>query len=561
MECPSDPIRSVPIRQRRSWLSAALVLITSGIFLKSPLYGQTSIPAQPPVVPKSTLTVERSPTTPPSTTEQVIKLTLKEAIQLALQQNLDIMREELSPQITRTFIEQERSEFDPLASLVTSLSQTKVLPENEVILTDPATGQRSGTITIESFSKDGEVTPRLQQRLLIGSTYELEFVNTRSNIAPAGAGSARRIDDPRYESRFILTFTQPLLRDFGISVNSTFIRQAEKFTEIAEQEALQTILDIVFEVQQSYWTLVFRIRDLEARREALKLAQDFLADNKVRVELKVLAPVELIQAETQVKFREGVVISAEAAVEEAEDRLKEILNLPERVGTWRLSIRPSDEPPFVSMAELSVDEQVTIALQQRPDFLQSQLDIASREIQRDFDKNQLLPRLDLIGQGSLQTFGGNYGDSIGNLGDADGYQWLIGVQVAYPLGNRFSRNRLVQRNLEIKQAVFDQRILKLSIVRQVRQAVRDIKTTGKRVEVTQASTRLAETQLKTEQEKFRVGLSNSFLVIQFQDELTDARIEEIFTLTNYNVALARLDQLTGTMRYGKATTDPHKVMR
>jgi outer membrane protein TolC len=161
----------------------------------------------------------------------------------------------------------------------------------------------------------------------------------------------------------------------------------------------------------------------------------------------------------------------------------------------------------------------------------------------------------------LQTFGGNYGDSIGNLGDADGYQWLIGVQVAYPLGNRFSRNRLVQRNLEIKQAVFDQRILKLSIVRQVRQAVRDIKTTGKRVEVTQASTRLAETQLKTEQEKFRVGLSNSFLVIQFQDELTDARIEEIFTLTNYNVALARLDQLTGTMRYGKATTDPHKVMR
>jgi outer membrane protein TolC len=91
-----------------------------------------------------------------------------------------------------------------------------------------------------------------------------------------------------------------------------------------------------------------------------------------------------------------------------------------------------------------------------------------------------------------------------------------------------------------------------TIVRQLRQAVRDIDTAMQRVEVTRAATVLAQTQLEAEQEKFRLGLSTSFVVLDFQEDLTIARSEETRAVSDYNVALARLDQLTGTLRYGAA---------
>jgi outer membrane protein TolC len=101
----------------------------------------------------------------------------------------------------------------------------------------------------------------------------------------------------------------------------------------------------------------------------------------------------------------------------------------------------------------------------------------------------------------------------------------------------------------------DQRRLKRTIERQVRQAVRNIETAVKRVEVTRAATRLAQTQLEAEQEKFRLGLSTSFRVLEFQRELTDARTGETRALSDYNVELGRLDQRTGTFRYGKITPE------
>jgi outer membrane protein TolC len=489
---------------------------------------------------------------PLSATERVLELSLEDAVRLALQNNLDVERARFSPQIARTEIEKARAAFDPIIGLEASISQTKVLPENQTINFDPETGVQELTI-IRPFSKRGELTPNLKQKIITGGGYELRFVNTREDVAPASFGISSRITDPRYESHIELTFTQPLLKDFGIAVNAAPILQARKAAEIAEQQVVQTILDTVFEVQQSYWDLVFRIQDLAAKRESQKLAEDFLADNKVRVELGTLAPVELVQARTRVKTRQGDVIVAEAAVEEAEDRLKEVLNIPETMGTWRIRIRPTDSPPYEPVSTISIEEKIAMAFKSRPDIIQSQLRIDSLEIRRQVARNQRLPRLDLQGQGRLEAFAGGGPESLENLQKAEGYAWSIGLQFEYPLGNRFARNELQKRNLELKQALVDQRKLRRTIVRQIRRAIRDVETASKRVEVTRAATVLAQTQLEAEQEKFRLGLSTSFNVLEFQEDLTIARSGETRAVSDYNIALARLDQLTGTLRYGGMT--------
>ena len=478
---------------------------------------------------------------PPAQAEKrELELTLADAVQLAVQHNLDIEQERFGPQIARTDVETARAAFDPVVGAEASVSQTQSLPR---------AATSNSNLRIEPFAKNGELTPFLRHRVITGGNYELRFMNTRDETNLAS------IVDPQYESSLDLTFTQPLLRDFGIAVNQAPIRRAEKGEAIARQRVIQAILDVVFQVQQRYWEMVFRLQDLEARRESQTLAQDFLAENRIRVELGTLAPIELVQAETQVKLREEDVIVAEAAVHEAEDALKEVLNIPDMLGSWNIRLRPSDKPTYQHLSSMAVEDKLREALLQRPDIIESQLTVESREIARDEALNQRLPRLDFLARGRLDAFGGDAGESLSDLPDATGYHWLFGLQFEYPLGNRAARNNVSRRKLELRQALVAQRRLQLAIVREVRQAIRGIETASKRVEVTRVASRLARTQLEAEQEKFRLGLSTSFRVLEFQRELTDARTSETQALSDYNVELGRLDLRTGKLRYVEAQSD------
>jgi outer membrane protein TolC len=473
-----------------------------------------------------------------------------DAIRLALQHNLDIERERFGPPIAHTEVEKARANFDPAVGVDTSVANTKLLPEREFIST-------GGVFVPERpFRSNAEITPLLRQKIITGGGYEIRFVNTWEDVFPVNSGSVSRIiADPRFEHGVELVFQQPLLKNFGIAVNTAPIRQAQNTEQFAEQRLLQTILNAVLEVQRGYWDLVFRIEDLGAKQESQKLAEDFLAENKIRVELGTLAPIELVQAETRVKTRQGDVIVAESAVRESEDRLKEVINIPETLGTWLIRIRPTrptDSPPFTPLTPISLDAQIDAALKNRPDFVQSQLDVAARQIDRDVARNQRLPQLDLEARVGVRAFGDKVDESLAHLGDTEGYEWAIGLRFLYPFGNRFARNELQRRNLELERALVDQRKLIRTIVRELRQVVRDIETATKRVEVTRAATVLAQTQLEAEQEKFRLGLSTSFVVLDFQEDLTIARSDETRAVSEYNVALARLDQLTGTLRYGVA---------
>jgi outer membrane protein TolC len=536
--------------QRHWWRSGVVVWCLLGMCYMPVRDSESASRPRQRLAQQSGPTVSPPPALPLSATERVLELSLEQAIQLALQNNLDIERGRLDPLVAHTQVEQERAVFDPSAGLTASLSQTKTLPQTATLEFDPQTGAVIGRSIIRPFSKDVAVVPSFKQQIVTGGNYELRFINLWNKAAPEFSGPTRRIANPRYEGRLQLTFTQPLLRNFGIEVNTALIRQAQNTEEIARQQLLQTILDAVFAVQQGYWELVFRIEDLGVKREAQQLAENFLAENKLRVELGTLAPVELVQSETQVKQREGDVITAEAAVREAEDVLKETLNIPERLGTWRIRIQPTDTPPFVPIADTSIEEKVEFALQHRPDVVQAQLTVASQEIARNVARNQRLPQVDLGGTASVSGFSGDFGSATTEIGNADGYNWNFSLTFSYPLGNRAANNALQQQNLLLKQALIDQRKVQLTVSRQIFQTVRNLETASKSVEVRRAATVLARTQLEAEQEKFRLGLSTSFNVLQFQNQLTSARSDEIRALSDYNQALGRLDQVTGKLQYG-----------
>jgi len=475
---------------------------------------------------------------PPAMGERVFELTLEDAIQLALQNSLAIERERFGPLIALTDTDRAKVEFDPKVGAEVNVSQTQNLQMNQQFA--PILEDRS---TLSAY---------LRHRILTGGNYEVRILTSRSKQSADDFGFFAPLYNPRFENALELTFTHPLLQNFGIAVNRAPIHQGELREQIAEQGVIQAILDTVFAVHQGYWQLVFRIQDLAAKRQSQKLAEDFLAENTVRVELGTLAPIELVQAETRVKTREGDVIVAESELREADDRLKAILNIPESMGSWSVRLQPTDSPPFSADTTFTVEEQVDIAMRQRPDYLSSQLDIRVRESLRDEARNLSLPRLDVIGIGRLNAHDADIGDAFSNIPDADGYQWAAGLQMEITLGPRARRVLIDKSDLELRQARVGQRQLMVAIVQQIREAVREIRAAIQRVEVSRSATMLARTQLEAEQEKFRLGLSTSFNVLEFQEVLTNALGNETLALSDYNVALALLDQLTGMMRYQEA---------
>ena len=212
-------------RKQCQWPGKGLVALVCSLVMCLPGYAQTPASRRPQSAPSPP--VQQAVTKPAQSAERVLELSLADAVRLALQNNLDIERERFGPLIARTDVEQARAAFDPTIGLDATLGQTKSLPTTEFLSTDAAGNPIF--VPRRQFSKDGEVTPLFKQKIITGGNYEFRFVNIRQNISPTSSGSvSRTIQDPRFESHLELTFTQPLLRDFGIAVNTAPIQRAEK---------------------------------------------------------------------------------------------------------------------------------------------------------------------------------------------------------------------------------------------------------------------------------------------------------------------------------------------
>lgn len=458
-----------------------------------------------------------------------LPLSLSEAVTLALENNIDIRVERFNPAIQQARVTQEKGVFDP--SLGVDLA-------NRRSRTATAT-QLAGSEVSDQRTLDLDLS--LSQQLQTGGTYTLDFTNNRTNT-----DSAFATINPSYRSNLILSLRHPLLRNLGISVNTTRIVIAQNTTAISLAQLKQRVIDIIAQVQNAYWELVFRQQDLEVQRQSLRLAENFLAENRARVEAGVLAPIEIVQAQARVASQQVNVIEAEGALRDAEDRLKRLLTSSHTDERWQKTIKPTDMPVFQPQAT-PLEENLQEALQNRPEIRQAQIDLINRDLLVRFAKNQLLPSVDFRGSIGLNGLDSTYGRALEVLGDTDTYSWEAGVVLEIPLGNRIARGQLTQRRLEFEQAKDALTRLELDVVTQVREAVRRVRVSSERVEATKVATRLAREQLEAEQEKFRVGLSTSFNVLDFQDKLAQAERNELRALVDHVESFLVLEQVKGTL--------------
>jgi outer membrane protein len=463
-----------------------------------------------------------------------LRLSLREAVLMALKQNLDIAIAGYDPRITAEQVTVQKAAFDPVFSITADASRTKT-PSTQPFFNplDPVVSNRN-------------LNASLTQALPIGASYTVSLTNNRQETNARFAQPDQGGINPSYRTFLTMTVAQNLLKNFGAEVNTAPITLARNNQAISLTQLRSLAQQVITNVHAAYWNLVFTIENLEVQRRSLRLAKELEELNRARVRAGVAAPVEVTQAEAQAAAQLQNVILAEKAVKDAEDQLKLILNLGNGAAEWATGIVPVDAPQF-DVARVEVEPSIEEALEKRPEYGAAKLTLQNSDLTLRVARNQLLPSLQLQASLGLNGLDRDVGGGYSRLTSGDFTSWSAALVLEYPLGNRAARSAFIQAKLAYDQAQTTLVNLRRQIVSQVREAVRRVEADVRRVEATRAARALAEEQLRVEQKRLEAGVTTTFNVLSFQRDLAAAQASEIQALTTYNQDLANLELVKGTV--------------
>ena len=474
-----------------------------------------------------------------------LKLSLKDVIAHTLKNNVSIAIQEFQSKIRKEEIITQESAFDPTLSL-----EGKAIQERNLVASAFAQPPKIN-------SNDQSLNLSFNQKLKTGTEYELRFENSRNETNSSFAGL-----NPQYTTRFEVNLTQPLLKNFGLDVNKSNIYIANNNLDISDFDFKNKVIEVIRNTEDVYWDLVFSLEDLKVQQKSVERAKDLERRVKAQVEVGTLAPLEILQAKSEVASREEAVIRAHKLIQDNQDNLKNILNIPFDSPEGLKEIQPLDSPKFLIETPVSLEESILTALKNRPDYLASKKELNNKHIQVKFNENQLYPTLDLVASfglngisGDAQSvgfpprtnpFGGNFGRSQDRTFSGDASTWEGGLLFKYPLGNREAKSRLAVSKLETAQLLMNIRDLEKTIVLEVREAARLISTNKKRVQAARVARKLAEEKLSAEEKKFEVGLSTSFNVLEFQTDLATEQSKELQAIVDFNKSKIKIRKVQAT---------------
>ncbi|HUK81614.1 MAG TPA: TolC family protein [Verrucomicrobiae bacterium] len=455
-------------------------------------------------------------------------LTLNECIVRALENNLEIKFDRINPTIQSWGVVGAQSVYDPTFTGTVSYqdSTTPLDPEQATAL---------GLLSLDQQLLDSSVN--LGGKLPTGATYDFFGSNSRSS--------------GQLTSNFVFTgssgvsLTQPILKNFGLGINSANIRIARKNQTIAQQNFVQLVMNKVGAVCTAYYELVFAIEDHKAKVETLDEAKELLDQTRKRVQIGVQSPLDVIQAEAGVAENEQAVITSAQLIKDNENSLKRLIS--QQVTEYRgVTLMPMGFPVAQAM-DLEVTLSIRTALEMRPDYASAKEALERQNITVQFNRNQLWPEIDLQGSYAANGRGLTFSEFSDNVWSGDNPTWSGGIVVTIPLGNRQARANYHIAKLDADQALLTLKALEQDIIVQVENAVGHVGSSAKSVEAAHAATRAAEASLDAEKKKLLAGTSTTFLVLQAQAQLGSARSVEVRARASYSESLVALDLAEGTI--------------
>lgn len=448
-------------------------------------------------------------------------LDLRQAERLVLERNLELRAQVFETRASDALVCKGFGIYDPLLQVDLAEGTARRRVNSQFFAAKTVTGYRQF-----DFS--------LSQKLPTGADLIASFINQRQEADP------RTPINPAYDSELRFTLVQPLLRNFGPTVTEQQILFAVKDRETSVQDLRAKAFELIVRVRDA-WFDALRTRDeLAYRQTSVALAQKVLDENRVRVNVGVLPPVEILEAEVGLQTRERLLLDAERAYRDVLDELGLLVNAG-------AAVEVADEP--LGQPELKVDvaEGFRTALEKRPELLRRRQEIERLDLESRIARNQLLPAVDLSGSYAHVGLGQEYSDDLDDLGSRDFRNWEVGLTVSYPLGNREARNEYLRTRQRLKgrHALLGQ--LQEEISTEVRSAVRLLDVNRKKIEVAGRGRDLAEEKLRTLLKRMEVGLATTRDVLEGEEDLALARTDQITALADYNKAVTEYLRATGQL--------------
>lgn len=458
---------------------------------------------------------------PGSAAAEPQRLSVGDAVRVAVERNLGLQVETYSPAIAATEIRRSRSIYDPTFS---------------ALLDHRGENRQAGpTSALVNRTRHFDANASLDQLLSTGATASAAFTNfwSKDNLG---------LSTSRYaQPEVTLGLSQPLLKGLGKRVTERGITTADDAMELSLADWNQKALDTAAEARNRFLSLAKARESLATREASLAVARRVHEENEARVKAGVLAAFELQDSELGVLQREKDVLDAELAEMDAADRLRLTLHLSPGTVLELLEISWADNPDPPEEAALGV------ALRRRPDLSKARASLRTAEFNMEISRNLALPALSLEGSAGVAGIATEYGNAIDDMGTGKNPSWAVGLRFSVPLGNTAAKADVAAARLKASQARAAVAALEESAGLEIRAALRALETRRKQEEVSRKGVSVAETRLASFLKRGKLGLSTTKDVLDAEANLTQARETLSAARADFQSALTSLWKSMGDL--------------
>jgi outer membrane protein len=444
-----------------------------------------------------------------------INLTLKEAIRLTFERNLDLKVELYNPAIAEADIHRNQGIYDPL--LAAGASYSRATSADPFFFTP---------ISADTVAANLGVTQLLSTGGTVGASGNSSWLSNSGTV---------------YSNGVNFNVSQPLLRNFGKEVTDLNINVARFNKEGSLERFAARLSDTVAQVRNDYFKLYNLRQVLEVKKTSLALANKILDETRGRVKAGVLPAMEVLNAEFSSATREKDVIDAERAVRDQVDVLRLSLQLD------RARDIVTADQPTTDYYSVSENEALAKALASRPELAAQRVNLKIDDLLRRVARNRTLPDLSVNANVGFDGFDSRLAGAYERTLKADFPAWGIGLQFSYPIGNRAAENDYIKSKLTLDQAQAQLLSLESGVTNDVRAALRLLQSSFKQIDVTARGRAYAEERLRSFEKKNAVGLATTKDVFDVENDLVTAKGNQIQALVDYNNAITGLWHVTGEL--------------
>jgi HAE1 family hydrophobic/amphiphilic exporter-1 len=527
---------------------------------------------------------------------KIVRWTLRDAILAAYEKNVDIELEKENVRMIQYDLIQAQGFYDPTVTSFMGFNKSA----RPTAQRDQGLAGNDNTISNKSLTYNYGATKNMERW---GGFLQADFFNTRSSSNQSALTT-------QYTPAMQFQFTQPLFRNFGIDQARRQIKVTKKRLDLTDAQFRVKLIDIILQVQQAYWQLSLAIKNEDVQRQSVQLAETFLNNVKRQVEVGTQAPIEVVSAAADLEQRRQAVFVAMNQVGQAENVLKNLTASGPDDELWSSAIDPVESFDIKQPVTIPVADAIKLARENRPEIRQNSLSKDINKIDIDFFRNQVKPQINLVGSYTTNGLGGTapaistpncspievrgpdgqqlqpicatlglrqdaagvltpaafdpktpvfttqspiadqfiggYGTALGNMFKNQFRTWTVGVEISLPLRNRQMKAQLGKALEADRQLDLQTRALLQNIEVEVRNAVQAVEMSKMRIDAAEAATIYARQQLEGEQKKFEAGLQAVYFVLQRQNQLSVALVNELQAKADYNISVANLHRVMST---------------